>query len=261
MAHPRTLANSEIWAQWERNNPTSRKTIDHSAWNKFLKTYLVKERGINRIRYGDVTTRDKNYLYDYIWVLSKKPIHEYNRQEQLAYWINLYNASVVKMILEHYPVDSINDINISPGLFRDGPWDAHRIRVNHVTLSLNDIRNHIVLPNWNDHRVLYALSNGTIGSPELQDQAFSSKNLEAMLEKASINFINSPRTVQVIDNKLITSVLYHDYLDNFGGTQDHIIQHLTEFARPELKAKLKNFHHITRFTTNLHVNDSVKRRG
>ena len=65
---------------------------------------------------------DRKALAQYLDALAAVPISRYERDEQLAYWINLYNALTVKVILDHYPVDSIRDINISPGWFSVGPW-------------------------------------------------------------------------------------------------------------------------------------------
>jgi Protein of unknown function, DUF547 len=56
------------------------------------------------------------------------PISTYNRSEQKAYWINLYNALTVSLVLQHYPVESIRDIDIS-GRFSDGPGQAKLLRV------------------------------------------------------------------------------------------------------------------------------------
>jgi hypothetical protein len=49
---------------------------------------------------------------DYLAELSRTPIAQYSRAEQLAYWINLYNALTVRTVLRHYPVASIRDIDV-----------------------------------------------------------------------------------------------------------------------------------------------------
>ena len=61
----------------------------------------------------------------------------------MAYWINLYNALTIKVILDHYPVESIWDIDISPGIFADGPWGRKLMTIEGETVSLDDIEHQI----------------------------------------------------------------------------------------------------------------------
>jgi hypothetical protein len=136
----------EIWPRWQAYAANSTVTVDHSAWADFLGRYLVTNHptGINRVRYAAVTSQDKKTLDNYLARLQGTAVSMLNRQEQKAYWINLYNALTVKIILDHYPVKSIRDIDISPGWFSDGPWDAKLLTIEGETLSLNDIEHRIM---------------------------------------------------------------------------------------------------------------------
>ncbi len=73
------------------------------------------------MRYQDVSASDRAALSEYIDYLILLPISRFARAEQRAYWINLYNARTVRLILEHYPVASVMDIDISPGWLSFGP--------------------------------------------------------------------------------------------------------------------------------------------
>ena len=109
---------AELWERWSAHDAASTLTIDHSAWDRFLKENLVHGGdGNNRLAYGRVTVADRKALARYLEALSMVPISRYNRDEQFAYWINLYNALTVQIVLQHNPVDSIRDIDISPGFF------------------------------------------------------------------------------------------------------------------------------------------------
>ncbi len=57
----------------------------------------------------------------YVAALSATPVSILNRNEQFAYWINFYNALTIQVVVDHYPVDSIRVIDISPGLFASRP--------------------------------------------------------------------------------------------------------------------------------------------
>lgn len=250
------VPKKNLWPRWEVNDPVSTKTIDHQNWDYFLKKYLVtNDEGINLVRYGAVTESDKQELKEYIWKMSKVVIDNYNRDEQLAFWINLYNAITVKLVLDHYPVDSIKDINISPGLFAIGPWDANVIKVENKSITLNDIEHRILRPIWNDPRIHYALNCASIGCPNLQQSAFTGKNIENELNEAAKTYINSLRGVQVIDKKIVASKIFEWYQKDFGGSVKSVLNHIRLFASPELKAKMQGVETITDYVYNWHINE------
>ena len=143
---------ADLWPKWQKHNSASAQKIDHSAWDTWLKKYLVAPHpsGIHRLRYGSVAPEDRKALKSYLEKLQNLQISQYNRPEQKAYWINLYNALTVEIVLSRYPVESIRDISISPGLFSRGPWDAKLLTVEGEKLSLNDIEHRILRPIWKD---------------------------------------------------------------------------------------------------------------
>ena len=132
---------------------------------------------MNRLRYGDVTKTDKGALDGYIARLEKLPISAHGRNAQKAYWINLYNALTVKVVLDHFPVKSIKDISLSSGLFGGlfggGPWEAKLATVEGEKVSLDDIEHRILRPIWRDNRVHYAVNCASIGCPNLQAEPFT----------------------------------------------------------------------------------------
>ena len=105
---------ADLWSRWERHDPAGAARVDHAAWDRFLSRYLVTDHPsrINRVRYGDVTAEHRRELDSYIGDLQAVAVSELNRDEQEAFWINLYNALTVKVILDHYPVSSITKIDI-----------------------------------------------------------------------------------------------------------------------------------------------------
>ena len=146
---------ASLWEKWLAHDARSRTTVDHDAWQDFLDKYVsAHEDGVNRVAYGTVSKPDKSALDGYIVRMTAVPVAKLSRAEQLAFWINLYNALTVKVILTHYPVESIRDIDISPGLFSDGPWDKKLIEIDGEMLSLNDIEHRILRPIWRDPRIV-----------------------------------------------------------------------------------------------------------
>ena len=111
---------SELWPYWEASNEKSEIIIDHSLWQKFLTQYLVMEGENTLIRYSQVTQQDKSNLGNYIHYLSNTDPRQLTRPQQYSYWVNLYNALTVKVILDAYPTSSITKLG---GFFSFGPWD------------------------------------------------------------------------------------------------------------------------------------------
>ena len=234
---------AELWPRWQKHDPNSRQSIDHSLWERFLKVNVVAPHasGINRVRYNGVSPQDQNSLKSYLQALQALAISNYNRNEQKAYWINLYNAFTVELILSRFPVASIRDINISPGLLARGPWGAKLLTIEGEKLSLDDIEHRILRPIWRDNRVHYALNCASLGCPNLQPQAYSAENCEALLEKGAREFINHPRGVSLHKGKLQVSSIYVWFQEDFGHGAADLMEHWQEYAEPALAEALEKY--------------------
>jgi hypothetical protein len=99
---------AELWARWTAHDEASSATVDHATWDRLLRAYRVPDAdGVARFAYGRVGAEDRKALAAYLDGLAAVPISRYTRAEQFAYWVNLYNALTVKVVLDHYPVASI----------------------------------------------------------------------------------------------------------------------------------------------------------
>ena len=236
---------AEIWERWGTHDPSALSQIDHRTWDRTLKSYVARGwDSVNRFAYGRVTNADKGRIDTYIASLTATSISRYNRSEQRAYWINLYNALTVKIVLEHYPVNSIRDIDISPGFFADGPWNRKLVEVENEALSLNDIEHRILRPIWRDPLIHYAVNCASVACPNLQNTAFTAANTEALLDIAARDYINSPRGVRIENGMLVVSSIYVWFAEDFGDSDDEIIAHLNHFASPSLVDELKGVQRI-----------------
>lgn len=230
---------ARLWAFWQAHDPAATARVDHGPWDRILRSYVAPDAaGLNRFDYAGISVPDRAALDGYIAGLAALPVSRYTRAEQRAYWINLYNALTVQVVLAHYPVDSIRDIDISPGLFANGPWDKPLLTIEGQDITLNDIEHRILRPIWRDPRIHYALNCASVGCPDLQRRAFTATNSEAMLEAAARGFVNSPRGARFTDDGLIVSSIYRWFREDFGGTEAGVIAHLKRYAEPALAARL-----------------------
>jgi hypothetical protein len=188
------------------------------------------------LRYSAVTTADRARLDQYLIQLQRVAIREFPRPEQKAFWINLYNALTVQVILQNYPLESIRDIK--SGWFSAGPWDLKLAKVAGEELSLNDIEHRILRPIWKDSRVHYAVNCASLGCPNLQPAPFTAENTERLLDQAARDYVNSPRGVNFSGSKLILSSIYDWFQPDFGDSEQGVLSHLKKFASSELAGKL-----------------------
>ncbi|WP_131793547.1 DUF547 domain-containing protein [Legionella brunensis] len=250
--------NKSLWPIWETNNPLSQAIIPHDEWQEFLnRRVITDDEGINLVDYANLTDADYDLLKSYITKMSHIDIDAYNRDEQLAFWLNLYNALTVQIIADYYPVGSIEEINISPGLFSIGPWGAKLVTINGTPLSLDEINNRIIRPVWNDPRTHYATNNGSIGAANLGKKAYRGTTIETALNDAASEYINSLRGAQVIEGELIVSKIYEWYNEDFGGSKADIITHLKQFAKEPLRSQLKHINTIDGYVYNWHLNSTI----
>jgi hypothetical protein len=229
----------DLWPRWQAHDAGSTVQVDHGAWADFLARYVVAgDDGINRVAYRRVTPDDRVALAAYVDRLARLPVPRLAGPEQMAYWINLYNALTVQLVLGHEPVRSIRDIDISPGLFSDGPWGKKLVTIEGQPVALDDIEHRILRPIWRDPRVHYALNCAALGCPDLQPEPFLAARLDAQLERAARSYVNHPRGVEIAGNELIVSSIYEWFKEDFGGTDRSVIAHLRRYAAPPLATGL-----------------------
>ena len=137
------------------------------------------------VRNGDVyygaIKSERARLDSYVNLLATASVDRFSRDEQMAFWLNAYNAIVLRTVAEHYPIRGrspdypVKSIRQIPGAFERL---AHRVAGR--TLTLDQIEQ-TVLSGFHDPRVYFALGRGAVGSGRLRSEAFTSARLEAQL--------------------------------------------------------------------------------
>lgn len=223
---------------------TQNTLLDHGLWDAFLTTYVSQGAdGIHRVRYSAVTPESRQQLEDYISALEAINTAQLTRDQQLAYWINLYNAATVRLILEQYPISSIRKVTVSG----KGPWDHAVVTVQDTALSLGDIEHHIVRAIFPDPRIHYALNCASIGCPNLAMRAYTAETLEQMLDDAAKAYVNHPRGVSLRKNKADISKIYGWYREDFGDGEADVLAHIKRYAQGDLSESLKAIKKVGRY--------------
>ncbi|MEP1229145.1 MAG: DUF547 domain-containing protein [Litorimonas sp.] len=179
-----------------------------------------------------------NYRHELEDLSSKVNIEQMPRNEQLAYWFNLHNITMIEQIALAYPVKIPTKIKVNVNNEKVLLNDAKILSINGTNLSLRDIRENIVYKYWEDSIVQYGFFLGNLGSPTIDRVAFSSSNLSTVLKGNASEFTNSLRGF----DKGRISLLYQDNAKFFfPDFQSDIRSHLKTHMRPEVAAELKTY--------------------
>ncbi len=156
-----------------------------------------------------------------------------SRNEQLAFWLNLHNVTLIEQIAANYPVRRPEKLLIGAG--KQPLNEAKLLNIRGVALSLRDIREKIVFPNWSDPDVIYGFFRGNIGGPALQNYAFTGYNVHFVLDIQGNEFVNSLRGVNATRSSTRVSAIYEEarpyYFINWPLD---LKAHLNKFADPEV---------------------------
>ncbi len=192
--------------------PTSAAApIEHTIWDNLLKKH-VNNKGM--VDYKGFKA-DRSELKKYLELVSNNaPNSKWSGNEQLAYWINAYNAYTIELILEHYPIKSIKDIGATIKIpFVNTPWDVKFIEIGGKKMDLNNIEHGIIRKQFNEPRIHFALVCAAMSCPPLRNEAFTAAKLNQQLDDQGRDFLNdATKNVVTKDKASITKIM-----DWYGG--------------------------------------------
>lgn len=193
-----------------------------SLWETILKRYVSEGKingiSLNLVDYEGIA-KDPDFA-DLIQRLERFSPHELvTEEERKTFWINVYNIFATKMVVDHYPVESIRDIG---SLFKS-VWKKKVGRVDGKEVTLNQIE-HKILRKMGDPRIHAAIVCASLSCPDLQKEAFIPARLSDQLDEAMKNFIENPEKGVLIDQSkkiVYLSSIFKWFRDDFkkdGGT-------------------------------------------
>ena len=224
---------TDVLTEWSVSDEGSTQVVDHRAWESFLREHVVvDENGVNRVAYDAATAAGRDVLNEYIGTLSDQDPRELNKPEQLAYWINLYNALTVDVVLQHQGVASIRQMG--DGAAGAGPWGDPAIDIAGRSLTLDDIEHRILRPIFRDHRIHYGVNCASFSCPNLITTAYTAENVDSLLDQAEIDYVNHSRAVAFdADGRLTLSSIYDWYRADFAASERALLLYLSKHHRTE----------------------------
>jgi hypothetical protein len=200
--------------------PTPAVTFDHTVLDALLRAHVDPDGWVDY----EALAADTSQLDAYIATLADAPFDALGRDEKLALLINAYNAFTLRLILDHYPIDSIRDI---PDAER---WDAVRWELAGETYSLNQIEHEQVRAHFKEPRIHFALVCAAYSCPKLRNEAYTGAGLEAQLSDQTAYTHSHDRWLQFdqADNTLHLTALYDWYGGDFKAVADSVLDYVAE---------------------------------
>jgi len=200
--------------------------LDHSNWDQLLKKHVNDSGNVDYKAFA----KDISALVQYLdYLAGNQPNDEAPKPEKLAYYINLYNAATVKLILDNYPTKSIKDIK--------NPWGKDMVQVGGEKISLGDLE-HKILRKMDEPRIHFAINCASYSCPKLLNTAFNASNLEKLLEQTAIDFINDPKRNTVSMEKAALSEIFSWFKKDF--TQEgSLIDFINKYAYHKITSNTK----------------------
>lgn len=232
------------------------KEITHKSFEELLEKYVDKNGRVNYETWHN-SKDDRSKIENYIRELSNaspslRPDLFKDDSEKMTYWINFYNAIVIKGVLDHWPLDSVLDVKptaLSHIIKGKGFFYDYRFVIGDKEMNLKDIEDKMLRKQFGDPRIHFAINCGSSSCPALRGQGFQSQFLEEQLVDATQKFVNDTKNVKVdiADKTVLLSTIFkwHEedfinyYKRSYPKVKPTIYDFLLLYAKGEQLEKLK----------------------
>lgn len=238
--------------------PATDQAREEGPAQEYEKMLRLRVNRQGKVHYAGIRS-DSSPLTNYLDYLDEKMplIDDAPESAQLAFWINYFNASVLRLILEHYPIVSVLDIGCEisdvksvnyDSLNRNHPnhpFDVEVVRAGDQTLSLRTIRDSIIRGKYSEPRVHFALVDGTLSSPRLRRQIYVSEKLGDQLDTAAREFFRQAEKNVLNPTNPQLSPLMRKYRPDFGPDEGSVVRFVNQYIpiriRPDAEITYLDF--------------------
>lgn len=210
------------------------KSISHDLFDDLLNKYVNDLGNVDYLGFKKDSIKFNTYL-DH---LSKNPpSSSWSKEEQIAYWINVYNAFTISLVAKHYPIKSIKDIR--PGIsFINSVWDIKFIKIGRETYDLNNIEHSILRKKFDEPRIHFAINCASYSCPRLRNEAYVGSKLNTQLTEATQLFLSDKSKNEISPDKIVISKIF-DWFGSDFKKQGSLIDFLNLYSKVKINKKAK----------------------
>jgi len=211
--------------------------IDHGAFDMLLKKHVTAQGLVDYKGFK----ADEAVFNQYLALLSKNPpAASASKAEQMAYWINAYNAYTIRIILDHYPVQSIKDIGSKIQIpFVTTPWAAKFFTIGGQKMSLDNIEHGTLRKKFDDPRIHFTLVCASISCPRLRNEAYTAAQLEKQLDDQGRDFLNNPAKNKIGPGAAQLSKYFDWYKGDWEKNGQSVAKWVNRYSTAKIDANTK----------------------
>lgn len=218
--------------------------VDHSVFDRLLRTAVVN----GQVDYAAFARAPE--FPRYLALLDRASVDSLNEDERLAFWLNVYNAYTIQLIVSHRETESIRNVNKTLGLLRlKGPWSEPLVKAAGRTLTLDEVEHRIIRKDFHDARVHFALVSAAIGSPPLRSEAYTGAALNDQLWDQGVKFLGDTTKNSFAKFTMRLSPIFTYYRTDFATTRAELGEFLAPWFSGEAQKQLASGRFGTRETT------------
>ncbi len=216
---------------------------DYSSWQSLLSKYYDPAKGMN---YKALKANEAKTLDALRRQMAQVDAGSLPKPDQLAYWINLYNISVVDTVVDGYPVKSIRDLSTDP-IVRLNVFKKATIDTRQGKMSLDAIENEKIRPGFKDPRIHFAINCAAQSCPPIRPEPYVGARIDQQLDDQTRRFLNGPNGVRLEQDGeelvLHTTKVMDWFSDDFkswgGGHKAFIRKYVTPDKQKRIDAAKK----------------------
>ena len=206
--------------------PAEGTVFSHDLLDQVLREHVDEKGQVNYTKLKANPEKFEAYL-DLLAVANPEAL-SYNAQ--LVFWVNAYNALVIKGVVDRYPITSVREVKLFNGFF-----SRLKFHVAGKIYSPNQIEHDIIRTEFVDPRVHFVLVCASKSCPSLWNRAYSAETIEERLETATLNFIRDPEQVRIdrAERRVYLSKIFKWYKDDFKEGYEDVADFLSDYLPHE----------------------------
>jgi hypothetical protein len=203
---------------------------DHTKWNELLKAHVSSSGNVDYPGFKNDIHKFDEYLVE---IREHAPMKDWTKNERKAFYINAYNAYMIKFIITKYPVKSPKDVKFSGKSI----WDFRMVQIGPTKYNLTQIEDNI-LRKMGDPRIHFAINCGAKSCPKLLNEAYTAEKVSSQLTAATKKFLANEAHNSISPKKVKISKIFEWYAEDFKG-ENTLVKFLNKYTSVTVNADAK----------------------
>ncbi|MDB6033164.1 MAG: hypothetical protein JWM16_3502 [Verrucomicrobiales bacterium] len=243
-----------FWITLWTSGCSSGAPFDHSHTHYAKVLQQINKGGLVDYAALKTSPQELNAYLDQVSAVSKSDFEKWNKAEQIAFLVNLYNASVLKTVAENYPIADIRKF----GNGKKGAGEVQTTRLFKKKIPLDSI-SLMLRSDYPEPRIHFALVPASLGGPALRTEPYTADKLDSQLADQARRFMSSPakNRIDLQQHVIYLSSIFKWYPADFEKGSGSLLRYVAQFYPPPVQEELRKTAFDIRYTEyNWALNDA-----